>query len=181
MATNKVSFANLKMKVNIPAKEISINPEVTIEVAQYLPIEDKNDLVNIALQNAEENGYYNLMKLDMYTDLYIVYMYTNFNFTDKQKEDEAKLYDILRSNGIIEAVKNKIPHDELQEIYYYINETKTMRLQYKNTLASVLNNFVNELPKNAEEAANIVKQFAPEDFQEILKFVKAANGDREIQ
>ena len=178
---NKVSFTNLKMKVNPSFKEISINPNVTIEVAQYLPIEDKNDLITIALQNAEENGYYNLVKLDMYVDLYIVYMYTNLNFTEKQKEDEAKLYDILASNGIIEAVKNAMNESELSELSFYVTQTMDMKLKYKNTIASVLNGFINELPKNAEEAQNIIAQFNPEQFKQVLEFAKAANGGREIQ
>ena len=178
---NKVSFTNLKMKVNPSFKEISINPNVTIEVAQYLPIEDKNDLITIALQNAEENGYYNLVKLDMYVDLYIIYMYTNLNFTEKQKEDEAKLYDILASNGIIEAVKNAMNESELSELSFYVTQTMDMKLKYKNTIASVLNGFINELPKNAEEAQNIIAQFNPEQFKQVLEFAKAANGGREIQ
>lgn len=178
---NKVSFTNLKMKVNISTKEISINPSTTIEVAQYLPIEDKIDMITIALQNAEENGYYNPMKLDMYLDLYMIYMYTNFNFTDKQKEDEAKLYDILRSNGIIEAVKNTIPDDEYQELNYYVNEMKEVKTKYKHSFASVLNDFVYNLPVNAQEAMEIVQQFDPEKYQNVLNFARAANGDRDLQ
>ena len=169
------------MKVNISTKEISINPSITIEVAQYLPIEDKIDMITIALQNAEENGYYNPMKLDMYIDLYMIYMYTNFNFTDKQKEDEAKLYDILRSNGIIDAVKNAIPDDEYQELNYYVNEMKDAKTKYKHTFASIVNDFVRELPVNADEAMNIITQFDPEKFQNVLNFARAANGGREIE
>ena len=178
---NKVSFTNLKMKVNISIKEININPSTTIEVAQYLPIEDKMDMITIALQNAEENGYYNPMKLDMYLDLYMVYMYTNFNFTDKQKEDEAKLYDILRSNGIIEAVKNTIPDDEYQELNYYVNEMKEVKTKYKHSFASVLNDFVYNLPVNAQEAMEIAQKFDPEQFKSLLDFTKAINGGREIE
>jgi len=40
----------------------------------------------------------------MYFNLYIVYFYTNLNFTDKQKEDPAKLYDQMESNGLITEV-----------------------------------------------------------------------------
>ena len=177
---NKVSFTNLKMKVNVPVKEISINPAVTIEVAQYLPIEDKNDMISIALQNSEENGYYNPIKLDMYLDLYMVYMYTNLNFTDKQKEDEVKLYDILQSNGIIDAVRNALPEGEIYELRCYVNDMREVKTKYKHSFASVLNDFVYQLPKNAEEAMEIASQFDPEKFKAVLDFARAANGGREI-
>ena len=177
---NKVSFTNLKLKINIPVKEIEIN-STSVEVSQYLPIEDKYDMINIALQNSEENGYYNPIKLEMYLDLYMVYMYTNLNFTDKQKEDETKLYDILVSNGIIEAVKNAMPDGELYEIQCYTNELKDTIMKYKSTLASVMNGFIDQLPKNAEEAMNIVSKFDPEKFQTVLQFAQMANGNRAIQ
>ena len=178
---NKISFNNLKLKVNTAIKAVELNPTTTIEVAQYLPIEDKLDMITIALQNAEENGYYNPIILDVYLDLYMVYLYTNLNFTDKHKEDEAKLYDILASNGIIELVKDNIPDGELYEIRCYANELKEAKTKYKHTFASVVNNFVEQLPKNAEEAMNTVAQFDPENFQNVIDFAKAINGDRMIK
>ena len=98
---NKVSYAKLNLKVNKDIKTFKIN-EQEVEVLQYLPFEDKYDLVMITLQKAEEDGIYNELKLDMYFHLYLVYMYTNISFTEKQKEDELKLYDTLKSNGIID-------------------------------------------------------------------------------
>ena len=49
----KVSYTNLKLKINKEIKEISFN-DTKIEVLQYLPIEDKYDLVMITLQKAEK-------------------------------------------------------------------------------------------------------------------------------
>ena len=48
----KVSFTNLKLKMNKEIKEISFN-NTKIEVLQYLPIEEKYDLVMITLQQAK--------------------------------------------------------------------------------------------------------------------------------
>ena len=91
----KVSYANLKLKIDTSVETFDFQGQ-TIEVLQYLPIEDKYDLVMVALQNAEENGIYNPVKLDMYFHLYIMYMYTNLSFTEKQKFNEQKLYDASR-------------------------------------------------------------------------------------
>ena len=90
----KVSYANLKLKTKDEIKTFNFN-NTEIEVKQYLPIEDKYDLVMITLQKAEENGIYNALKLDMYFHLHLVYMYTNLSFTEKQKENEMKIYDTL--------------------------------------------------------------------------------------
>ncbi len=66
---------------------------------QYLPAQDKYDLLMITLQKSLENGAYNEFKLNLYFELNLVYMYTNISFTEKQREDEFKLYDTLESNG----------------------------------------------------------------------------------
>ena len=79
----KVSYANLKLKTNTEVNTFEFQGQ-TIEVLKYLPIEDKYDLVMIALQKAEQDGIYNPILLDMYFHLYLIYMYTNISFTEKQ-------------------------------------------------------------------------------------------------
>ena len=99
----KVSYANLKLKLYQPSNVMDFNGQ-EIDVIQYLPVEDKYDLIMVILQKAEENGIYNPIKLDMYFHLYLVYMYTNLSFTDKQRENEPKIYDTLKSNGFIDLM-----------------------------------------------------------------------------
>ena len=66
----KTTYAGMKLKVNTQAKEIDFNGN-QFEVLQYLPIEDKYDLVMVTLQNCFENGIYNPIKKDMFFHLYI--------------------------------------------------------------------------------------------------------------
>ena len=111
----KVSYANLKLKPNTNISTFEFGGQ-QVEVLNYLPINDKYDFVMITLQKAEENGIYNPILLDMYFHLHLVYMYTNLSFTDKQKEDPTKLYDMMISSGLVAAVVNAIPEAEYQEI-----------------------------------------------------------------
>lgn len=85
----KVSYANLKLKTDTSVSTFKVG-DTEIEVLNYLPIEDKYDLVNITLQNSAEDGIYNPVKIDMYFHLYMFYMYTNVNFTEKQKKMNLK-------------------------------------------------------------------------------------------
>ena len=88
----KVSYANMKLKVNTAVKTFKFC-EQEIEVLQYLPARDKYDLLMVTLQKALEEDGYNEFKLNLYFELNLVYMYTNISFTEKQSEDEFKLYD----------------------------------------------------------------------------------------
>lgn len=174
----KYSDINLKLNTNI--KTFSINPEQEVQVLQYLPIEDKNDIIYIALQNAEENGIYNLLKLRMFFDLYITYLYTNLEFTVEEKDNPAELYDVLNSNGIISAIFNNMNPNEVKYLNEILEETLRMRLEYKSTIASVINGFIEDLPANAQAAKEIIEKFNPEDFQQVIQFAQAANGNRPI-
>jgi hypothetical protein len=91
----------MKLKINSEVKTFDFCGQ-KVEVPQYLPARDKYDLLMITLQNSFEDGIYNEFKLNLYFELNLVYMYTNISFTEKQREDEFKLYDNLKSNGFFE-------------------------------------------------------------------------------
>lgn len=115
----KVGFGSLKItKVNDEVNTFTFN-EKEIEVKRYLPFSDKLTLIGNAINNsADGNRFVNPMKIDMYLDLEIMFAYTNITFTDKQKEDLVKLYDILASAGFFEAMYEAIPEDEIHTLYY---------------------------------------------------------------
>lgn len=157
--------------------------KVPFTVLKYLNIEDKNALIQLAVQNSEENGVINPLKLDMYFGLYLVYMYTDIEFTDEDKANELALYNILYSNGIINAVITALEQMENGEYSYLeskLYEFAGRKMKYHNTIASVINGFIERMPINAEKAMEIINKFNPEDFQQVLQFARAANGDRPI-
>ena len=154
--------------------------DTDIEVLQYISIEDKNSIINMSLQNAKEGTFYNECRLKMYFELYIVYSYSNIEFTVEEKRDAVNTYDILASNGIIQSVIAAIPQVEYMELCNMLSVTKQNKMKYDNSVAATINHFIEDLPANAEAAKNIIKEFNPEDFQAVIDFAKAANGGREI-
>ena len=69
---DKVSFTNLKLKMNNETKSFDFNGQ-KIEVFQYVPIADKDDMIQSIIQNSVHNGIYNPIKADMYFHLYLIY------------------------------------------------------------------------------------------------------------
>ena len=108
-------------------------------------------------------------------------MYSNITFTEKQREDLAKLYDNLCSNGLMEAIISKIPDTEYQTLFGYIESLIDDTLNYKNSVGGVISEVVQTLPERAEQMSQIVDNFDKEKFQEVINFAKAANGGRDIQ
>ena len=175
----KVSFTNLKLKINKEVKEITFN-NAKVEVLQYLPIEDKYDLIMITLQQAKEGNIYNPVKLEMYFNLNLVYSYTNISFTEKQREDEAKLYDTLMSNGLLNQIIEAIPNGEYNELMEYIGTLETKLENNEKSIAAKLADFMEELPEKMQKAAEIAEDFNPEQFKNVINFATAANGGRPI-
>lgn len=174
---NKISYTNLKLKVNTDVNTFDFNGN-QIEVLKYLPLEDKYDLINLALQSAREEIIYNPIKLEAYFHLYIIMMYTNINFTEKQKEDKVKLYDTLKSNGLIDQVLMNMEEDEYNFLCDSLNQQEEDTLQYQNTIAGVVNNIIENLPVRAEEMQKIVDNFDASKFENVLNFAKAVNNGK---
>ena len=174
-----ITYASLKLKNNLEKEKIDFNGH-EIEILQYLPIEDKYSLVNVTLQKAKEGSIYNPVKIDWFFHLNLVYMYSNITFTDKQREDEAKLYDTLTSNGLMDMIISKIPDNEYQTLFSYIGSLMDDTLNYKNSLSGTISELVQSLPERADQMQKIVDNFDKEKFQEVINFAKAANGGRDI-
>lgn len=169
----KVSYANLKLKVEDSVKKIE---GTEIEVLQYLPIEDKYDLIKIALQKSRIEGLNSPIILDMYFHLFIVYMYTNISFTDKQKENEYKIYDSLKSNGILDKILEAVPENEYNDLITFLAEELELKERYDLSISGLISKVINDLPANAEAAMKIVNNFDKEKFSNVVDFAKAVNN-----
>lgn len=168
----KVTFASLKLKIKDEVKKVTI-ADKEVEIKQYLPASDKYDLIMISLQEAKENGIYNDFKIDVFLHLNMIFMYTNLSFTDKQREDLFNLYDILESNDVINTVIQAIPQEEIQTIYNCVNKIMRDSMIYENSAAGVVNTVITQMPVNAAAAAEIVDNFNPEKYSEVMNFAKA--------
>lgn len=174
----KVTYASLKLKVDTSVTTFEFNDH-TIEVLKYLPIRDKYDLITIARQKATDrkSNLCNPILLDTYIQLGIVYLYTNLTFTDKQREDELKLYDCLKSTGLMDAIINALEETEYDEILEFVQNLEDGDMAYFTSAAAIVNKLVDDLPVNAEAAANIVNNFDPEKLAAVNNFAKAIGYD----
>ena len=135
----KASFSKLQLKVDTSVKTILYKGE-EIEVRQYLPIQEKIDLVTNVINTSVVDGvsYYNPISLSMFEYLYTIFAYTNINFTDKQKEDLAGLYDKLISSELSDKIFDAIPADELEIIHEYLEATVDSIYTYNQSALGIL-------------------------------------------
>ena len=177
----KVAFSKLDLKVNCIENVIthttSKGEEFNYQVKNYLPMKEKMDLVSrIINQSVDNNGFYNPMRIKLYTVLEITYAYTNLTFTSKQKEDVFKLFDLLVSSGIYDNIIANINQGDLQELQAGIFDTIKNIYDYRNSVMGILDNVVNDYSNLNLDASEIQKKLADPENLELLREILAKLG-----
>ena len=172
----KVAFSKLGLKVNNEIKTVEFN-EQTIEVKQYLPVNDKLELISNVINLAhDENNFSNPVKVSIFTTLEIFYAYTNINFTDKQKEDPAKLYDMLISSGLVAEIIRAIPEAEYNEILCGVSDSIEAIYTYQNSIMGILDTITADYSALNLDAATIQQKIADPENMALLKQVLTKLG-----
>lgn len=134
----KIGFTKLSLKRKNEVKTITINNN-QIEIKQYLPVNEKLDLIARVINGAhDQNNFPNPIKIEVIGTLEMIMAYTNISFTEKQKEDVPKLYDLLEENGVIKDIISQIPEDEYNFIIDGINKTVDAVYTYNNSVLGIL-------------------------------------------
>ena len=172
----KIGFTKLGLKPNNKIINIEFN-EQNIEVKQYLPVEEKLELITNVLElSHDSNNFSNPVKVSVYTTLEIIEKYTNVNFTEKQKENPTKLYDLLVGNGFAAAVINAIPELEYNEILTSIKQTIKSVYKYQNSVLGILDTISQDYSNLNLDATEIQKKLADPENMALLKNIMTKLG-----
>jgi len=172
----KVPFSKLGLKKVDEVQTVTING-LEVEVKQYLPVAEKLELIaNVLNNSADDNNFANPVKTYILSHLEIIYAYTNLSFTDKQKEDPAKLYDILETNRVIDSIILSIPSSEYENLIEDITSTIDAYYKYKNSALGILEAATTDYKNLDLEASDIQKKIADPDNLTLLKDVVTKLG-----
>ena len=172
----KVPFTKLGLKKIEDTKTISICDQ-DVEVKQYLPINDKiNIITNVIENSADDNNFANPVKVEVFANLEIMYAYTNISFTDKQKGDPTKLYDLLEENGVIAEVIAAIPENEYALLLGWIDETIEAFYTYRNSVMGIMEQISADYSNLSLDATAIQQKLADPQNLELLKDIMTKLG-----
>lgn len=174
----KIVYSKLKCKVNEEVATVELAPEVTIEVKQYLPIQEKLGLIGRVINKAHEQdtNYSNPVKAAVYRDLEMVFAYTNIAFTEKQLEDLPKLYDQLVSSGALSEILKAIPEDEYYQICQGVKESIKAFYKYQNSVLGILDTIKTDYDDMNLDALQIREALGNPDNLNFLKEVLTKLG-----
>lgn len=134
---------NLKQLITIKATEpvtININ-NIDITVKQYLPLDEKMELVQRVLNRAvDETGFFSPMRLEVILELEIIRTYTDINITDKMMDAPGKVYDQVENNGIWRNILSILPWAEYQGLHQAVNACATAITSYQTSFVGIMKN-----------------------------------------
>ena len=177
----KVPFSKFGAKINIEVCEYTFinskGEEIKYEINKYLPFVDKLTVIgDIINQSIDDNGYYNPMRVKIYTVLEVVYNYTNLSFTDKMKEDPFKLYDSIMSTDIFNNILETIGDSEWKEIQENVQKTIDNIYKYKNSAMGILEMITTDYSNLNLDAQNIQAALGDPNNLTLLKDVMTKLG-----
>ena len=165
----KLAFSKLNKIKSIPDKIIPTENGDLI-VKQYLPLENKIDLIETVLDfSGSDEGFFNVVKLEAYFRIEMIKAYTNITFTEKQLEDTQKLYDMIVINGIWAIVESNIPEEEKDYIWDAIIEMADAIVEYNRSIAGMLKSLSYDYSALDDEAINIQKKLKTPEMEAVLK------------
>lgn len=177
----KVPFSKLQVNVNNEVIKKSYQnksgEEIFYEIKKYLPFEDKVILVsNIINQSADDNGFYNPMRVKLFLTLETVFAYTNLSFTEKAKENSFKLYDSFISSGLFDEIIEAIGNKEWLEIKNSVYETIKNIYDYKNSMMGVLDAVSSDYNNMNLDATNIQAALGDTENLSLLRDIMVKLG-----
>lgn len=173
----KVAFSKLGLKKKNETVTLKLTDDIEIEVLQYLPINDKLNLIAAVLNgSADENHFPNPVKIEVVGTIEMIKAYTNLSFTEKQLEDVAKLYDLLEENDIANAIMGVIPEAEYEFIIKGIDDTIEAYYKYQNSIYGLLDTISQDYSNLDFDAQKIQKELGDPENLELLKNVLTKLG-----
>lgn len=163
-----ITFSKLNLKKKEEIKTIKFN-EQEIEIKQYLPIQDKLNVIYNAISKTEdENRFFNPVKLECYCTLEIVYAYTNIKFTDKQLEDEAKIFDLMEENGLIDVIFSAIPEEETSFVMNSCEEAAEAIYKFSNSAMGLVEYFINHQEQTTLDLTKILGNIQEPEIKQLI-------------
>lgn len=167
----KVAFSKLAAKPFTGVKVINFN-NIQVEVKQYLPIQEKIELIEYVVNNMNVEGteykFVNYIQQHILTVIAFVKYYTNLTFTEKQTEDIYKFYDSIYGSGLFEDIFEEIPKEESDLIINMVDDIVNSTYDYQTSALGIMDAISKDY-KNVEfDAEKIKKELADRNGVEFL-------------
>lgn len=170
MADTVIMFDDLYLEPNENISAFTYKGK-TVNVKQYLPIEEKAELVSYVLNHAIDlrTNTFSPLRVSVYLTLGIINWYSNINFEPEQLEEKApEVFDLIDGSKFLELFLDNMENTEFE----YMNKTVAKVLKDYETYA---NSMVGMISAMSSDASSMNKE-----IEEIMTKIKNKEGLEEL-
>ena len=170
----KVTYTKLGLNklITKDKEEFEFN-EQKIEIIQYLPVDEKVNLIERIVNNALsiEEKFINPCKVNVYLYVEMILAYSNITLTDTQKKDLNKIYDGFCGSGFIWAFRAHMSDKEWAYIENSVWEILDNLIKYRNSAVGVLDTISQDYKTLDLDAIKIQQEIGDNDNINLLRNV----------
>ena len=176
MDTNtKISFNDLLTNKTIEDKVIKINDK-DIVVKQYLPVNQKLELITNILSILSENVYSfcNTIQMEVLYNIYMIKYYTNIEIADDASP--ADVLDTLIKEDILDAIMRAIPGKEKIIVHNGMEDIIEAAYKYRNSALGIFETISQDYSNLNLDTTNIEKSISNPENLALLKDILTKLG-----
>lgn len=164
-------------EIQLPTMELKIINLLgnTIQVKQYLPMAEKNAILEMVVQTADGGTVVNSLALEAVFELYLIFKYTDIEFSEEEKNDLFGTYDKLECNGMIEEIIKAIPESEYKLLHESLEDIVKEYKNYRNSAKGCLDTLSIFAPSAAEKLNEAIAQMDTDKIQNVVELANATN------
>lgn len=168
------AYKDLNLKIDRSYKTVSILGK-NIKISNYLPIEQKIDLIDVTIQKAQDAQILNPIKFKMFYELNLVYMYTDIIFSDEERADESALYDTLVSSGFMNGVIKAIPASEITLLTKMLSKEAEAFVTFRTSAVGVVNTIFTSINAELPKLVDVLNTAKPEQINQLATLLTGGN------
>ena len=139
---------------SLEEREVTIG-KLTFKVKPYLSVEDRTQIIQLAVQEAWEDDHVNDVKMEAYANVFAIMYCTSIEFTDEEKADPIKIYDNLQNAGLLEKIVETLPQ-------YWNSDYVNSLIDAKSGFIGWLNRLAENLPTYVDQLQDALQNLSPE-------------------
>lgn len=171
----KIFFNDLITNKTIEDKVVEINNKKVI-VKQYLPVNQKLELITNILSKLSDNVYSfcNTVQMEVLYNIYMIKYYTNIEIADDASP--ADVVDILIKEDILYTILDAIPVKERIEVHDGMENIIEAAYKYRNSALGIFETISQDYSNLNLDTTNIEKNISNPENLALLKDILTKLG-----
>ena len=104
-------------------------------------------------------------------------LYTNINFSKKERDNVFETYDILEKNGVIDTIVSAIPEIEYNAFMDYFTVSIEDFNKYKTSALGIVEQLLDSVPTKLTDLNSLLENFDPSKLEIVREVLDQFGGN----